>query len=143
MILRALQHADAKHMAKNPPTHLYKHPGQPGTTHRVYRPARWPAINEVPSKEETSVEILLGEMLWQIRPRYRISHENVAFFQGCAGLLRRRTSQDDRLQRFECGFSCRKATLVFRRGKSFIFISYRACRSLERKSNRNRTEINR
>lgn len=67
MILRALQHGDPKHRAKNPTTHLYKHLGQPGTTHRVYRLARWPAIDEVPSKEETFDEILLVEMLWQIR----------------------------------------------------------------------------
>jgi hypothetical protein len=40
MIFRALQHADPKHRAKNPTTHLYKHLGQPGTTHRVCRLAR-------------------------------------------------------------------------------------------------------
>jgi hypothetical protein len=67
ILFRTVQHADPNWRAKNATLHLYRHLSQPGTRYRIYCLAEWPAIDGIPSQDETYDEIRPVEMLWQIR----------------------------------------------------------------------------
>jgi len=81
ILLRALQHGDPEYRARNSSLYLYKHLNRPGIWYRIYRLSDWPAISEVPGKDDTFDEILLMEKLWQIRLRTGVSGKMSGFFR--------------------------------------------------------------
>ena len=85
MLFRAVQHADPKHRERNITLHLYKNLNQPGARYRIYCLTDWPAIAEVPSTVDDFDEILLMEMLWQIRLRTGAKRKMSAFFEEVQG----------------------------------------------------------
>jgi hypothetical protein len=63
MLFRAVQHADPGWRARNDTLHLYNHLNIQGMRHRIFYLPEWPAIDGIPSRDDTYDEIRLVEML--------------------------------------------------------------------------------
>jgi hypothetical protein len=66
MLLRAVEHSDAKYREEHPKSGLYSFLGKPDVKHKICILSEWAPIEEYnPGKEETFDEILFTEALWQ------------------------------------------------------------------------------